>query len=157
MAAANRPRLILIVVGSSLRAEEADRPLAYYLRQQVEAALAARDDLPPGGFHVAVVADFRWLHDDPLQQWPTISLGGPGVNALSQRWLEELPLSLAVDEQYYIQMDPDLDELHVSVWGMENVQTQIAVAAFVQRFLPRFLEHCIQAAPEAQPFEDDDD
>ena len=95
-----------------------------------------------------MVADFRWIHDEPLQALPTISLGGPGVNALAHRWLEEVPVSLAVDEQYYIQMDPDLDEPRASIWGMDNATTQIAVSVFVERFLPRFLERCAAEHPE---------
>ncbi len=129
-------RMLLIVTGSTLRAEEVDRPLAYYLKQQVESLLEEDDDPPP----VRVIADFRWISEDSLQRLPTISLGGPGVNLLAQRWLEEVPVSLAVDEQYYIQMDPDLEEPHVSIWGMDNATTQIATSAFVQKFLPRFLE-----------------
>jgi hypothetical protein len=128
-------RMLLIVTGSTLRAEEVDRPLAYYLKQQVEARLEAEDDPPP----VRVIADFRWLHEESLQRLPTISLGGPGVNALAQRWLEDLAVSLAVDEQYYIQMDPKLEEPRVSIWGMDNPTTQIATSAFVQKFLPQFL------------------
>ena len=127
--------MLLIVTGSTLRAEEVDRPLAYYLKQQVEARLEAEDDPPP----VRVIADFRWIHEESLQRLPTISLGGPGVNALAQRWLEDLEVSLAVDEQYYIQMDPKLEEPRVSIWGMDNPTTQIATSAFVQKFLARLL------------------
>src|SRR4051794_30110562 len=36
MAASTPGRLLLIVVGSTLRAEEVDRPLAYFLKQKVE-------------------------------------------------------------------------------------------------------------------------
>lgn len=145
-----RARWILIVVGSSLRAEEADRPLAYYLKQQVEEALTRLDatDAPVAEtFRVAVIADFRWIHDETLQRWPTISLGGPGVNALAHRWIEELPISLAVDDHYYVQMDPELEEAHVSIWGMDNPSTQIAVSAFLHRFGTRFFEHCVRHAP----------
>ena len=153
MADLSRARLLLIVTGSTLRAEQLDRPLAYYLRQQVQEHLGA-----PGpadqAFDVRVVADFRWLNDEILQRLPTISVGGPGVNALAHRWLEELPLSLAVDEQFFIQMDPDLDELRASIWGMDNATTQIAVSVFVQRFLPRFLERCAAEPPE--PIDPDD-
>ena len=39
MAAKSTARLLLIVTGSTLRAEEVDRPLAYYLKQRVEANL----------------------------------------------------------------------------------------------------------------------
>lgn len=129
-------RMLLIVTGSTLRAEEVDRPLAYYLKQQVEGLLLEDVDPPP----VRVIADFRWISEEALQRLPTISLGGPGVNLLAQRWLEDVPVSLAVDEQYYIQMDPDLDEPRVSIWGMDNATTQIATSAFVQKFLPRFLD-----------------
>jgi hypothetical protein len=81
-------RMVLIVTGSTLRAEELDRPLAYYLKQQVERLVAIRtaggDDNEPT--QVLVVADFRWMSDEPLQQMPTISVGGPGVNALAFRF-----------------------------------------------------------------------
>lgn len=144
--AKSRAGLLLIVTGSSLRAEEMDRPLAYYLKQQIEHQLAAEEDGKP--IHALVVADFRWLNDEDWQRLPTISLGGPGVNALAHRWLEDVPVTLAVDEQYFIQMDPDLTDLRVSIWGMDNAMTQIAVSAFTQRFLSRFLEQCRSASPD---------
>jgi hypothetical protein len=144
MAVPTRARLLLIVTGSTLRAEELDRPLAYYLKQRIEQYDAEHEHEPDlGPLIVRVVADFRWIHDEPLQKLPTISVGGPGVNALAQRWLEEVPVSLAVDERYYLQMDPDLDESRASLWGMDNATTQIAVAVFLERFLPRFLDRCV--------------
>ena len=153
MADDSPPRLLLIVTGSTLRAEELDRPLAYYLQQQVDRALR-RLDLP---FQTRVVADFRWMNDEELQVAPTISVGGPGVNALAHSWFEEVPFSLAVDEQYCIQMDPDLGELRVSIWGMDNASTQIAVSVFLDRFLPRFLEHAAIHAPDPVDPDDTDD
>jgi hypothetical protein len=151
-------RVLLIVTGSTLRAEEMDRPLGYYLKQRVEQALGdaiagGRDALE--GYVVRVVADFRWIHDDPLQNLPTISLGGPGVNALAHRWLEEVPVSLAFGERYFIQMDPDLGEPRASVWGMDNATTQIAVSVFIDRFLPRFLERCATVDAHLMPSEGD--
>ena len=145
MAKGSSPRFLLIVTGSTLRAEEMDRPLGYYLKQRIEHALSeAVADGRSGleGYVVRVVADFRWIHDEPLQGLPTISLGGPGVNALAHRWLEDVPVSLAFSERYFIQMDPDLTEPRASVWGMDNATTQIAVSVFVDRFLPQFLERC---------------
>jgi hypothetical protein len=150
MAAEPSARQLLIVCGSTLRAEEVDRPLAYYLKQQVEERLRAAEGASSEPWQVCVVADFRWIHDDPLQAMPTISIGGPGVNALAHRWLEEVPVSLAVDERYYIQMDPDLDEPRASVWGMDNATTQIAVSVFIERFLPRFLEHGLAGPPDPE-------
>jgi hypothetical protein len=145
MAAGSPLRLLLIVTGSTLRAEEVDRPLGYYLKQRIERSLsesvaAGRQGLDD--YIVRVVADFRWIHDEPLQNLPTISLGGPGVNALAHRWLEDVPVSLAYSERYFIQMDPDLSEPRASIWGMDNATTQIAVSVFVDRFLPRFLDRC---------------
>ena len=142
--------LILIVTGSTLRAEELDRPLAYFLKDRIEACLEARTPEQ----HVRVVADFRWIHDDMLQTSPTISLGGPGVNVLAHRWLEELPVALAVDERYYIQTDSTLDEPRVSIWGMDNSTTQIAVSVFIDRYLERFLD---QSAVRATSHADSDD
>jgi hypothetical protein len=138
------PRLLLIVTGSKLRAEEMDRPLAYYLKQQVELA-SERLGL---AFQALVVADFRWMNDEPLQALPTISVGGPGVNHLAQTWFDEVPFSLAVDDQYCIQMDPDLAEPRVSIWGMDNATTQIAVSVFINRFLARFLERAATYIPD---------
>jgi hypothetical protein len=138
-------RLLLIVTGSTLRAEEMDRPLGYYLKQRIEQSLSEAVAIGKGSLEdylVRLVADFRWIHDEPLQSLPTISLGGPGVNALAHRWLEEVPVSLAYSERYFIQMDPELTEPRVSIWGMDNATTQIAVSVFVDRFLPRFLERC---------------
>ena len=106
-------RWLLIVTGSTLRAEEMDRPLGYYLKQRIEDCLSQATTNGQSGLEdylVRIVADFRWIHDEPLQSLPTISLGGPGVNALSHRWMEEVPVSLAFSERYFIQMDPDLAE-----------------------------------------------
>jgi hypothetical protein len=153
MASPTRTRLLLIVTGSRLRAEELDRPLAYYLKQRIEQYVAEHEQTL-GPMRVRVVADFRWIHDEPLQKLPTISVGGPGVNALAHRWLEEVPVSLAVDERYYLQMDPDLDELRVSIWGMDNPTTQIAVAVFIDRFLPRLLERCAADPAAADDLEE---
>jgi hypothetical protein len=173
MADGSSVRLLLIVIGSTLRAEEMDRPLGYYLKQRIERAIG--EAVTGGkraleGFSVRVIADFRWIHDEPLQVLPTISLGGPGVNALAHRWLEEVPVSLAYSDRYFIQLDPDLTEPRVSIWGMDNGTTQIAVSVFVDRFLPSFLERCAtmpahlltlesedEADIDAEAMEEDDD
>ncbi|WP_406698108.1 hypothetical protein V5E97_04545 [Singulisphaera sp. Ch08] len=149
-------KMLLIVTGSTLRAEDVDRPLAYYLKQRIDHWSDDAKTSSPISFRVRVVADFRWIHDEPLQALPTISIGGPGVNALSHRWLEEVPVSLAVDEQYYIQMDPDLDEPQASIWGMDNATTQIAISVFIERFLPRFLDHCAKDASNLLDLDDID-
>jgi hypothetical protein len=149
MAAGNQ--LLLVVTGSTLRAEEMDRPLGYYLKRKLEHALnnaVSEHRHALENFRVLVIADFRWIHDEALQALPTISVGGPGVNALAQEWLEDVPVSLAFGERYFIQMDPELSELRASIWGMDNTTTQIAVSVFLDRFLPRFLARCADIAHE---------
>jgi hypothetical protein len=156
MAEEQAVRWLLIVTGSTLRAEEMDRPLGYYLKQRIEDSLAqaaATKQPELNDYLVRIVADFRWIHDEPLQNLPTISLGGPGVNALSHRWLEEVPVSLAFSERYFIQMDPDLAEPRVSIWGMDNASTQIAVSVFVDRFLSRFLDRCATVPAHLSTFD----
>jgi hypothetical protein len=154
-------RWLLIVTGSTLRAEEMDRPLGYYLKQRLEDSLAqsVATNHPPGldDYLVRIVADFRWIHDEPLQSLPTISLGGPGVNALAHRWLEEVPVSLAYSERYFIQMDPDLAEPKASIWGIDNASTQIAVSVFVDRFMSRFLDRCATVPAHLSSFDSDDE
>ena len=139
-----------------------DRPLGYYLKQRIEGVLSASGDQSGAkhghdlsDYQVRVIADFRWIHEKFLQGLPTITLGGPGVNALTHQWLEEVPISLAYNERYFIQMDPDNNEPRASVWGMDNPTTQIAVSIFLDRFLSPFLERC--ALVPATSFDLDDE
>jgi hypothetical protein len=158
MATALPIRLVLIVTGSTLRAEEMDRPLGYFLKQRIEQSLREATATGRQGLEdyiVRVVADFRWIHDEPLQSLPTISLGGPGVNALTHQWLEDVPVSLAFSERYFIQMDPDLSEARASIWGMDNATTQIAVSVFLDRFLARFLDRCATSTAHLSTLDSD--
>ena len=66
MAKMSPPRLLLIVTGSTLRAEEMDRPLGYYLKQRIEAALTGSDER---GYNQARARPVR--------------LSGPGYRRLS--------------------------------------------------------------------------
>jgi hypothetical protein len=156
MAKVSPLRLLLIVTGSTLRAEQMDRPLAYYLKQRIEQALESGSYEDASDYQVQVVADFRWIQDESLHEMATISLGGPGVNELAHRWLEEVPVSLAYNERYFIQMDPELTEARASIWGMDNPTTQIAVSVFLDRFLPRFLERCAALPPIVMDPDDGD-
>ena len=82
--------LILIVTGSALRAEQMDRPLAYYLQTQIEQLSAGQDD------RMAIVLSDRFYLTHPdLHALPLISVGGPGVNRLAQKLLKKLRAVLA--------------------------------------------------------------
>jgi hypothetical protein len=131
--------LILIVTGSNLRAEQMDRPLAYYLQTQVDLlAKGCPDRL------ALVLSDRYYLSHPDLHPLPLISVGGPGVNRLAQKLLKKLPAVFQVEDRFFIQMDPQGQNLRVSIWGMDNPQTKLAVVTFAERYLPCFTRACWQ-------------
>src|SRR5438552_12123172 len=122
------PGLILIVTGSTLRAEQMDRPLAYYLQSQIEKLSAGEE-----GCLAVVVSDRFYLSRPDLHELPLLCVGGPGVNRLAQKLLKKLPAAFAAEDRFYIQMDPEKqDMLRASIWGMDNPQTRIAVVTFAE-------------------------
>lgn len=124
----------LIVTGSDVRAETMDRPLAYRLRD------AIRERLDGQSADIVVVSDFRYLHDFANTEIPTISIGGPGVNAVCQKWLEELPVVMTVDDEFWIQTDVEEVEVpRASVWGVNHETTCTALETFLDRFLEAYL------------------
>ncbi len=128
--------LLLIVTGSSLRAEMADRPLAYRLQKAIRKRMAAEVVLRP-----VVISDIWYLNSEPLQQLPTISLGGPGVNALSQFFFSKLPTALGIDGLLLIQMDVALEDHRCCVWGLDHRKTAEALRVFTEcGYLDQFLQ-----------------
>ena len=134
-------RLILIVTGAHLRAEASDRPVAYALRKRIADLLAAR------GFpetvkspRVLVCSDVWYLNNDPLRSRPTISIGGPGVNALSAFLADKLPSAFAIEDVLLVQADPEFHDVIACCWGRDEKSTEAAVEAFVERYLEGFLE-----------------
>lgn len=128
---------ILIVTGSTVRAEQADRPLAYRLKSHIEELLTNTDD----DFIMVVLSDVWYLNADPLRRLPVISIGGPSVNAVSAYLYKQLDSALAVDDTLLIQMDPQLQDLRVSLWGMNQKTTEDALDIFIKRgHLDRFLD-----------------
>lgn len=156
--------MVLIVVGAHLRAEVADRPIAYWLRDRVLAWLDARfagdpavaaaaadvEDADPGQprpghpCRVIVCSDVWYLNDASLRVWPTVSIGGPGVNALSAYLADKLPGLLVVDDVLMVQMDPELSEPTASVWGVDHAATVNAAEAFAERYLDAFMSAAVR-------------
>jgi hypothetical protein len=123
---------ILIVVGSDINPEEKDRPLAYYLKQQIEKA-PEYGSLP---FRKCVViSDSLFENDKIIQICPTISIGGPGVNALAARLVNKLPVLMAEDDKYFIQYDENGTNTMVSIWGMNQETTREAIDIFINNGL----------------------
>ncbi len=127
---------LLIITGSTPQAEEFDRPLAYKLKKTIE------DILMEKGLKskILVIGDLWYLNAELLQKLPMISIGGPGVNAVSAHLYAKLQNYLAIDDTLLIQMDPLLKDLRVSIWGTHEEATQSAVELFVnKKCLHRFI------------------
>lgn len=128
---------ILIVTGSDLRAEQMDRPLAYFLQQCIA------NELGPIDHPVFVVSDCRFLYQTGFEQCAAISVGGPKVNAVAHSWLKTLPFVFEADDEFYVQMNDSIDDpARASIWGVDHESTKLAVATFVDRFLDGFLLNC---------------
>ncbi|MCE9590807.1 MAG: hypothetical protein K8S99_09820 [Planctomycetes bacterium] len=144
--------LILIVTGAHLRAEMADRPLAYRLQKSVEGWLAKHAAALAGPLRVLVCSDI-WFMNQPavLHARPTISVGGPGVNALSAFFYQKLPHAPVHDAETLIQLDPEFTDLRACVWGMNHESTAAAVDRFIDEFLPAYLR---AVATQVEPSEE---
>jgi hypothetical protein len=139
-------RLILIVTGAHLMAEAADRPIAYGLRQAILRWLAAHDEADdPERPRIVVCSDVWYLNNDPLRSRPTVSIGGPGVNALSAYLADKLPNAFSIEDVLAVQADLDFVEPVVCCWGATAANTAAAVEAFTERYLDGFMEAAIKS------------
>lgn len=137
--------LLLIVVGAHPRAEQADRPIAYMLRQHITKWLARKFEGEECPLMPLVVTDVWYLNDNSLRRCPAISIGAPGVNALSAYLGDKIPSAFCVDEQFMVQMDLDLNDLVVVCWGTSTEATAHAVEAFLDRYVDDFMEAAARA------------
>ncbi len=142
-------RLIWIVTGMQLKAELGDRPLAYRIEKEVRERLASLLPKPEAGEHPhlspVVVSDVYYLNSEDAQKGPTISIGGPGMNALSASLVEQLPTPLAIENTLVVQMDLDMQDARCAVWGMNHLDTVRAVDAFIAKgYLDTFIKALVQ-------------
>jgi hypothetical protein len=142
-------RLILIVTGAHLHAENTDRPIAYRLRQRLLEWLDSRGDFLEGDApRVLVCSDVWYLNNDPLRSRPTISIGGPGINALTAFLADKLPSAFAIEDRLVVQADLDFPDVLACCWGTDVTATAAAVEAFCDRYLDAFME---AAESQSQP------
>jgi len=142
---------VLIVVGASLRAEVADRPLAARLQRRIRQWLTRHEATLELTIDPIVCSDVWYLNSDELQRRPTISLGGPGVNALSACFAEDLDEEPGDDTHVLIQIDPEFTDLRAAIWGWDHELTVKGVEVFCKQYLDRFL-HAV--ATQVEPREE---
>jgi hypothetical protein len=141
--------LVLIVTGAHLRAEIADRPLAYQLRTRIEDWVQQHSGKLEQPIAAVVCSDVWYLNQQELQRHPTISLGGPGVNALSAYLFKKLTAAYVREDDMIVQLDPEYVDLRACVWGRDHEQTVAALNLFTQRFLDGYLRAVVtQVEPE---------
>src|SRR5688572_31902486 len=143
MAEIDTDRLLWIVTGVQLHAELGDRPLAYRVEDEVkkviESALGPTPEGTPPRLAPAVVSDVFYLNNESLHARPAISIGGPGVNALSALLVSELPTAAAIEDTLVVQMDLDGKDHRCAVWGMNHLDTIRAVEVFISKgYLEQF-------------------
>ncbi len=141
-------RLILIVTGAHLRAEAGDRPLAYRLRARMLRWLG-RDGGEDPDAPVVVCSDLWYLNRDELRSCPTVSIGAPGVNALSAYLADKLPSAFAVEGVLVVQLDPQFEDRLACCWGVDRGATASAVEAFAERYLADFMAAATRGWPES--------
>lgn len=88
-----------------------------------------------------ICSDVWRLNDNSLASCPSISIGGPGVNAFAAYLADKLDSAFVVDDILMVQLDLEYDDLVASCWGMDHESTIAAVEAFVEKYLEQFIEH----------------
>ncbi|MFT5423337.1 MAG: hypothetical protein ACI89L_001114 [Phycisphaerales bacterium] len=126
-------RVIPIVVGSSLRAEREDRPLAYQLADRLAGPAVAM------GLEPVVCTDVWYLNDATLAERAAVSLGGPDVNALTAHLASRVPSAYVIDGVLMVQFDVEARRGHACCWGVNAEATAQAVIAFMDRHAEAFL------------------
>jgi hypothetical protein len=117
---------VVLVTGSSLTAEERDRPLAYRLKSEID-----RRGSGHAYRRAVVVADLWYQQNRIFQLNPTIAIGGPGANAVSHDFSETLPAVYSRDERVFVQADFEAEAKRASLWGVDASCTAAAVEAFM--------------------------
>lgn len=130
---------ILIVTGAHLHAEITDRPIAYALRSRVMETLVRLREAPARDDQVVVCSDVWYLNTDSLRACSVISIGGPGVNALTAYLGDKIPSAVAIEGEFVVQYDVSTHEPIAACWGASDRGTRTAVDAFAARFLEPFV------------------
>jgi hypothetical protein len=118
---------VVLVTGTSLRAEEADRPLAYWIKREIDRRGAGH------AYRRGVVVGDRWyLENGVFHLNPTIAIGGPGANAASAEFADSVPMAWTREDRAFIQADFGGELRRAILWGADVAGTTLAVEQFMQ-------------------------
>ena len=78
-----------------------------------------------------VVGDVWYLENRIFHLNPTIAIGGPGVNHLSEQLLQTVPLVWAQDQRIYVHADFESEIKRACLWGTDAAGTAGAIEYFV--------------------------
>ena len=126
---------VVLVTGTSVTAEERDRPIAYRLKAEIDRRGAGH------AYRRAVVVGDAWyLASQLLQANPTIAIGGPGVNGVTGELTAILPTIHAREDRIFVQADLEGEVKRVALWGADAAATAAAVEWFEAEGLGDLLE-----------------
>jgi hypothetical protein len=117
---------VVIVTGSSPSAEERDRPLADLLKGEID-----QRGLGHAYRRAVVVVDSWYLENRLFHHNPTIAIGGPGVNGVSQEFAGLLATVYNRNEEVFVQADFEGEPKRATLWGVNAAATGAAVEAFI--------------------------
>jgi hypothetical protein len=135
---------VLLVTGGGISAEERDRPLAYWLKKEIDRLGAGHP------FRRAVVVNDAWYVENRVFHLnPAVMIGGPGVNLGAREVAERLPMVVVEGEQAFVQSG-DVNEVpKACLWGVDASGTARAVRLFVERgLLTGLLDRIWRLRPE---------
>jgi len=123
---------ILVVTGTGIAAEDRDRPLAYWLKAEIDRQGANHP------YRRAIVVGDQWYQDNRVFHLnPTIAIGGPGVNLVAQELAGALPVVHMEGERMWVQSGHDNGVPRACLWGVDLAGTARAVEHFVTEGLLR--------------------
>jgi len=138
--------LLLIVVGAHLKAEAGDRPAAYRLLDAIQRQLHQQTGSTDWPVNPLLCTDVWYLNNNELHGRPLISIGGPGVNAVSAYLYQKLPTALAVEDQLVVQADVEMADLRCAIWGVDAGHSNSAVELFQSKYLSEFIRAVLAEA-----------
>lgn len=117
---------LLVVTGSTLAAMEKDRPVAEWLRDEVDRRGA-------GAIYrrALLITDERYFGAPNLHRHPVIAIGGPGTNGVTGHLAQLLPMVVSREDRSFVQLGMDRSTRQAVLWGMDAATTRQAVEIFV--------------------------